>query len=473
MPIPREHPDAAVAAALGTLSRLIDALGRDDRAGVAACLTRASTGAAGFRLPAGGTGPMSADVVDARRDGEHVLITATIRRPDATPPEMTVPFVFLAESGTWKADLPATVHRLLGGTVQDLLRPLEEAMDGLGDAITSAFGGVGDALRSAFADLDRAAPRRAPAGEAEERDAAPDPAAAVAFDVESLLQAAEAAADACDDDDDDDEEEESDDDEAGGDFYDDVQADLTDREMAKQRELLADAVPKMREMFPAWQQQLEMAAGHPVELHLDFDSLDGRHAFLMSLIHGMGAGMSAYTMACFTPDLAPAAKRVTRFAAARSRDGETSVRLDGTSLELAFPCDADGGHPPMEGFAAEMRRLFGRDPSDAPPPAPEEDRYALAARRVDAVEAAMREVGAWDVPEPSPAAFAARTAFGEGHMDFAQWLRYVLIPRVRQIVADRGEFPRGSAVAVYAARNLPGDWAPLHEALSAFDATFE
>jgi uncharacterized protein YqcC (DUF446 family) len=47
-------------------------------------------------------------------------------------------------------------------------------------------------------------------------------------------------------------------------------------------------------------------------------------------------------------------------------------------------------------------------------------------------------------------------AFGSGNMAFEQWLAWVLVPRVRQIVAERGDFPNGSAVATYARRALDG-----------------
>jgi len=48
-------------------------------------------------------------------------------------------------------------------------------------------------------------------------------------------------------------------------------------------------------------------------------------------------------------------------------------------------------------------------------------------------------------------------AFGANTMAFEQWLQFVLLPRLRDIVTERGEFPQGSMLAAYAARTLDGD----------------
>jgi len=48
-------------------------------------------------------------------------------------------------------------------------------------------------------------------------------------------------------------------------------------------------------------------------------------------------------------------------------------------------------------------------------------------------------------------------AFGENTMSFEQWMQFVLIPRLREIVRDRAEFPPASALAVYAVRAFDGD----------------
>ena len=94
--------------------------------------------------------------------------------------------------------------------------------------------------------------------------------------------------------------------------------------------------------------------------------------------------------------------------------------------------------------------------------------------RLDAVTAAMRAGGAWDVGRPDDAAFTDMGAFGMNTMAFEQWLRFVFVPNVEALIAAGGPWPDGSAVAVIAAREGDADpvIASLVEALAAFDALF-
>ena len=66
-------------------------------------------------------------------------------------------------------------------------------------------------------------------------------------------------------------------------------------------------------------------------------------------------------------------------------------------------------------------------------------------------------------------------AFGEHTMAFERWIQFVLVPRLRGIVRDRGEFPSGSQLAVHAVRALDGDTDAerLHELLDALDRLVE
>jgi hypothetical protein len=66
-------------------------------------------------------------------------------------------------------------------------------------------------------------------------------------------------------------------------------------------------------------------------------------------------------------------------------------------------------------------------------------------------------------------------AFGENTMAFEQWIQFVLVPRLRGIVRDRGEFPSASQLAVHAVRALDGDTDAerLHELLDALDRLVE
>ena len=60
-------------------------------------------------------------------------------------------------------------------------------------------------------------------------------------------------------------------------------------------------------------------------------------------------------------------------------------------------------------------------------------------------------------------------------MAFSQWLQFIFVPRVKQIVEDKEEFPTSSMVAVQATREFDGDDKAdrLVELLSEFDALFD
>src|ERR1700675_4028215 len=91
--------------------------------------------------------------------------------------------------------------------------------------------------------------------------------------------------------------------------------------------------------------------------------------------------------------------------------------------------------------------------------------------KLDAVIAAMKRAGAWDVARPSDEAFANMGAFGMNTMAFEQWLRLVFVPNVETLIEKGGPWPSTSQIAVHATRE--GDGNPtiseLVPALQAFD----
>ena len=94
--------------------------------------------------------------------------------------------------------------------------------------------------------------------------------------------------------------------------------------------------------------------------------------------------------------------------------------------------------------------------------------------RLDAVIAAMKEQGVWDVERPADAAFADMGPFGMHTMAFEQWLRWVFVPSIEERLAGGGPWPSSSSVAVQATREGDGNprVAVLADSLRAFDALF-
>jgi uncharacterized protein YqcC (DUF446 family) len=101
--------------------------------------------------------------------------------------------------------------------------------------------------------------------------------------------------------------------------------------------------------------------------------------------------------------------------------------------------------------------------------------YAAARRHLDAIELELRRLGYWQASAPAPERLDFERAFGADKLSFLEWLQWVLLPRVGEIIAGRGTFPGESAVGAYAVRELDGmpGGENLVSLLCEFDALFE
>jgi uncharacterized protein YqcC (DUF446 family) len=83
--------------------------------------------------------------------------------------------------------------------------------------------------------------------------------------------------------------------------------------------------------------------------------------------------------------------------------------------------------------------------------------YELVASKADEIEAELKRLGRWIV-NPLPDEYLINMgAFGSNTMGFEQWLQFVLIPRIREIVKEKSDFPAGSNLAPYGIRYFDGD----------------
>jgi len=103
--------------------------------------------------------------------------------------------------------------------------------------------------------------------------------------------------------------------------------------------------------------------------------------------------------------------------------------------------------------------------------------HDIVAAQIDRIEAEMKRIGYWQDTPPPPENLVITQAFGADKLSFEQWLQFIFVPRVREIIQERGEFPRNSQVADKAYREwkMWGD-APdtenLIQLLRDFDALF-
>lgn len=100
--------------------------------------------------------------------------------------------------------------------------------------------------------------------------------------------------------------------------------------------------------------------------------------------------------------------------------------------------------------------------------------HDVVAEQIDAIEAEMKRIHLWQGTPLDPRQLEFTQAFAGDTMAFSQWLQFVFIPRVREIVAARGTFPTRSMVAVQAIREFDGydEASDLIGLLSRFDAQF-
>jgi len=101
--------------------------------------------------------------------------------------------------------------------------------------------------------------------------------------------------------------------------------------------------------------------------------------------------------------------------------------------------------------------------------------HTAVASQTDRIEAEMRRVGLWQETPLPDEAYEFEKAFGMDTMTFTQWLQFVFVPRVRELVDSEGEFPSSSQVGVQAFRELDGqpEANGLVILLSEFDALFD
>jgi uncharacterized protein YqcC (DUF446 family) len=100
--------------------------------------------------------------------------------------------------------------------------------------------------------------------------------------------------------------------------------------------------------------------------------------------------------------------------------------------------------------------------------------YTLVKSRIDTIEAEMKNIGYWQTKPLPKGAMDFHSAFAMDTMAYSQWLQFVFIPRVNQIVSEQGNFPTKSAVGAQAIREFDGsnEASSLVHLLCEFDAMF-
>jgi uncharacterized protein YqcC (DUF446 family) len=83
--------------------------------------------------------------------------------------------------------------------------------------------------------------------------------------------------------------------------------------------------------------------------------------------------------------------------------------------------------------------------------------YELVLIKASEIEAELKRLNRWSMSPLPSEKYTDMGAFGENTMSFEQWIQFILIPRMNEIVESKGEFPEGSMLAPYAIRYFDGD----------------
>lgn len=94
--------------------------------------------------------------------------------------------------------------------------------------------------------------------------------------------------------------------------------------------------------------------------------------------------------------------------------------------------------------------------------------------KIEAIEIELKRIGFWQTEPLHAEQYNFYQAFAMDTMTFSQWLQFVFIPRVNDLIAERGQFPKSSSVGAQAVREFDGLVHSDHliTLLSEFDALF-
>jgi uncharacterized protein YqcC (DUF446 family) len=100
------------------------------------------------------------------------------------------------------------------------------------------------------------------------------------------------------------------------------------------------------------------------------------------------------------------------------------------------------------------------------------DQHKLVLAKANEIEYELKRLNRWDEMPLPEEKFENMGAFGSETMSFEQWIQFVLVERIHEIVKEEGAFPSESNVGVYAVRVFDTDpyAGTLTQLLSELDA---
>jgi len=241
-----------------------------------------------------------------------------------------------------------------------------------------------------------------------------------------------------------------------------------------------------------WIAQLEMCLRHPVTLWLDVQALHGNFDLVQPFVHQAISGtLTAISMLAFDPQWQHKIAITKRVLITLPAPGQqTFAKLENGTLTMFYRLGRDAEFANQVARSAIVEALGGKaefiaereeselvtEPVDEnpelaafaefeeaqkKPAAPAKaaakggDLYQRAKACIARLEQVMRQEGLWPGDKPH-GEIEVRGAFGSENMAFTQWIAWILIDRVRDIIQTRGTFPSQSQVSTYARREFDG-----------------
>lgn len=78
----------------------------------------------------------------------------------------------------------------------------------------------------------------------------------------------------------------------------------------------------------------------------------------------------------------------------------------------------------------------------------------LIKEKITAIEAEMKRIGLWQAESLPESAYEMQEAFGADTMTLSQWLQFIFIPRIQELLKTDGPWPSESEVGIYAAQQF-------------------
>ena len=75
------------------------------------------------------------------------------------------------------------------------------------------------------------------------------------------------------------------------------------------------------------------------------------------------------------------------------------------------------------------------------------DHYRRLADLLIAVEKELRVMQLWDLQRPTPEALASVAPFAVDHLSFTQWLQFLFLPRLYEIIETAAPLPSSCSIA--------------------------